>query len=473
MVALKLLTLALVSFGQAGPAAQEADHRLADAFVDGSYGFSIRPPKGWQVIRQRSSERRGIVLLRMVNRPARNRTEELTLKQTSTTRDVPMGEMLEKLHHALELEFSSVEVLSRQVQEITGHQGGILAVSFWRDGLRWLRLQAIIRLRPQNYFVLLYNGPVEGREKSEALFHLVLSSLRLLEDRFSKAELEAGLSAGQQWLSGLGAKDLRKALVAERFVKFEVGGEAVGFVRIREAEGKSKGHPGVRIQERGWLFESSGQARRLQSNTFVRDDLQEEKWKTSVTTLVPIRGPRPAHLDIALEEGIRADEVLLTSQVYEWAQPMAQNPAVAVPRAYLPRGLAGMLPRLVGELSSPRRLVFVEFEHRRAEMGIRVLELKGVGEMPGGGSGGQVFLIEHSEGPAAEPSRLYVDEAGHLLMMKAGDLVAGPAPAAELEKLFAGQVAAAEEEMGRLEREYEEAERRFAPKRRTPRTLQP
>jgi hypothetical protein len=468
MVALSLLILAAVSCGQADPATRKADDRLADALVDGSYGFSIRPPKGWQVIRQRSPERRGVVLLRMMNRTARNRTEELTLKQTSTMRDVPMGEMLEKLHHALELEFSSVEVLSRQEQEITGRQGGLLATRFWRDGFRWLRLQAIIRLRPQSYYILLYNGPAEGRERSEVLFHLVLASLRLLEDRFTRPELEAALSAGQQWISSLGAEALTEAIVPERFVKFEVGGEAVGFVRIREAQGKSKDRLGVRIQERGWLYESGGRVRRRQSNMFIRDDLQAEKWKTSVTTLVPSAGSRSAYLEIALEEGLREDDVLLTSQVYGWAQPTVQNPSLTVPQAYLPRGLAGMLPRLVGDLSTPRRLAFVEFDHRRAEMSIHVVEMKGVGELPDGGTGREVYLIEHYEGPAAEPSSLYVDEAGHLLLMKAGDLVGRPAKAEKLERLFAGRVSAAEREMARLEREYEEAERRFAPKRPAP-----
>jgi len=467
MIAPTMLIVLAFSSGQAGPGGGVSDAQLADPYVDGSYGYTIRPPEGWHVIRQRVPEARGVTLLRMVHQIDRKKIEELLLKQTSTTRQAPMGEMLREIHHALQLEYSNVEVLSQQVQEIAGRPGALIAATFWREGYQWLRLEAIIELRPQQYYVLLYNGPAERRPRSEPLFHFVLGSLRLIKDRLSPAEMDKALTVGKQWLADISAEDMRKAIIPEQYLKIMLDGAPIGFVRIQQGPGTSKGNDGIRIRERGWTFESDGRIRRLQSNMFVSFDRHSEKWKTSVTTLVPAEGMRPAYIENALEEGLRTQDVLLTSQAYQIGQPVTENPAREVPDTYVARALVRMLPQLIGDLSRPRWLAFVEFDHQRVDMVLRVVELKGVGNPTAGAMRDKAYRIEQREGLAGEPSILYVDEEGRVLMVKAGRLTMLPAKAAALEKLFEARVTAADREMARLEKEYEDRQRRFVPRRRS------
>lgn len=381
-----------------------------------------------------------------------------------------MAETLEQAYHGLELEFSNVEILSQQVQDIAGRPGAYLAASYWYEGIKWLRLQAIVEVGPREHMVLLYNGPIRGpirsQQEREPLFQQVLASLRLLEDRLSRAELEAALAAGKRWLSAIDEERLGKAILPEQFLKFELEGKPVGFVRIGQSSARSKGSAGVRIRERGWMFDGDGRLRRLQTNMFVSFDQHAENWKTSVTTLVPATAAGPAYIENALEEGLRARGVLLSSQVYQLSRPVKENPAMEVPEAYVSRVLARMLPQLVGDPATPRRLAFVEFDHQREDVVLRIVTLKGAAKLPGGGTRGKVYLIEQQEGVAGEPTKLYVDDAGRILRLEAGRLTLVPVKAEVLEREFASRVAAAEREMARLEREYTEQQRRFRPKRR-------
>jgi hypothetical protein len=357
-------------------------------------------------------------------------------------------------------------MLSQQVQEIAGRPGGVLAATYWRGGFLWLRLEAVIKVQARRHYVLLYNGPAEARKRSEPLFHLVLASLRLLKPHLSRAELDEALKAGATMLAGIGAEDLRKAVVPEQIFKFVLDGKTVGFVQIRQDVTTMKDRSGVRIREGGWMFEPDGRLRRVQANMFVSEDLREGNWKTSVTTLIPARGAQPAYLENAMEEGLYQQDALLTSQAYHLSDPVTENPPLRVPEAFVSLAVVRMLPRLVGDLSKPRRLAFAQFDHQRVGMVIRIVELKGAGDLPTGVTRGKVYRIEEREGPTGEPSNVYVDEAGQVLLVKSGKLTMVPASAEALERPFESRVAAAKREMARLEKEYEEQERRFMPRHR-------
>ncbi|MBN2562558.1 MAG: hypothetical protein JXQ75_16660 [Phycisphaerae bacterium] len=462
----KMLLFLVISCGQVQPAGEEPDEFLGEAYIDGTCGFSIRPPKGWQLDARRVPEKHGVTLLRMASETGPNRVEEISLKQTSTTREVPMGEMLKELHHALELEFSNVEMLSQQVQTVAGRAGGVLAATYWREGAKWLRLEAVIELQRQQYYTLLYNGPVGERKKSEPLFHLVLGSLRLLEDQMSDAELKEAIEAGAALLSGIGAAELGRAVVRDEILRIDIDGKPAGFVRIQQAVGELKRWRGVRVQERGWMFEPGGVIRRHQANMFVSNDLQIEEWKTSITTMVPASGTTPACLDLMQEDGVRNQDVLLTSQLYHIHEGAVENPALKTPKAYISRALVRILPRLLGDLSKPGRLAFVEFDHLRTGLVIRTVESKGAGKLPGDETREEVYLIQQREGLAGRPSDWYVDKAGRVLMMRAGTLTMVPTKEEEMERLFGARVTEAQGEMARLERQYEEERRRVGPQRK-------
>lgn len=460
MIALSATVFLAVVVGQAVSRPAESVPDLADPYVDGSYGVSIQPPRGWTLVRRQEPEARGVTLLRMVDRISATRVQEMILKRTSTTKAMSISEMLERIASSLELEFSGTKVLSQQVQTISGKPGAVLAASLTSDGVMQLRFEGIIELRPQQYYVLLYSGPAELREKSEPLFHLVLNSIKLLGEELDEAEMAAASEAGVRWMSGLSESALTKAIQPEEFLEVKIDGEVVGVVIIQQSSHTWRDHQGIRIRERGWTFDKNGQVRRLQSTMFLSHDLRDERWKTSVTTFFPAESDKPERLENAWEEGVREGDVLLSNQTYRLSEPPQENSSLRLPKTYIPRVLARLLPRLVGDPSKLEKFVFTAFDHQKAGLILRVVELKGPSELPEGRGPARVFRIDEREG-VAEPSSLYVDETGRLLFMQSGKLSMRPAPREELEKRFADRIDAAEAGMARLDRQYQDSQDRF------------
>lgn len=447
---------------------------LADAYVDGTFGYSINPPKGWQITRQRVPERRGVTLLQMTDRVSPTLTQEIVLKQSSTTQKVAMDEMLKRISDALELEFSDVNILAQQTQQIAGRPGAILSASFFREGVKRLRLEAVIEHKPQSYYVLLYNGPLALRAKSEPLFHRVLGSIRLLADQVDETRMKEALEAGVRLLRSISGEQLKAAVLPEEFLKFESEGRTIGFVAVYQAESTwqpsskpgaaDRGYPGIRIRERGWTFEKDGRARRLQNSMFISYDLKHERWKTSVTTLVPATGNQPEYLDIALEEGLRTGDVLLTNQTYSMGAPAEANPALQLPETYVPRAVIRLLPRLIDDLAKKQSFAFVTFDHGRAGLVARVIECQGEDAAAGIPSKDGVFRLEDREGLAADPTKLYVDASGRTLLVKTGPLTMTRVEGMELARLFSDRIDAAQKRMAELEEVYNKEDARVGRK---------
>jgi hypothetical protein len=487
----------LLVLGQAAPASSPdasadrsrrpavAGSDLADAYVDGTFGFSINPPKDWQMIRQRVPERRGVTLLQMTNRVSPTITQEIVLKQTSTTQKVPLEEMLKRIGDALELEFSDVNILSQQTQQIADRPGAVLSASFFREGVKRLRIEAVIEHKPQSYYVLLYNGPLALRAQSEPQFLRVLGSLRLLADQVNETEMKNALEAGVTFLRALTGRGgaeaperLKASILPEEFLEFESEGRVIGFVAVYQAEGTwdpsgksgaaDRGYAGVRIRERGWTFEKDGRARRLQNSLFISYDLKHERWKTSVTTLVPAMANRPEYLEIALEEGLRTDNVLLTNQTYSMGAPAEANPALELPETYIPRAIIRLFPRLVDDLADKKSYAFVTYDHGRAGLVARVIKCQGEDSSSGIASKNGIYRLDDREGLAAEPSRLYVDRSGRTLRVEAGPLTMNRVDGAEISRRFATRIDAAQRRMAQLEASYDREDARVGRKTNRP-----
>jgi hypothetical protein len=438
---------------------------LADPYVDGSYGISLQPPKGWGLIRQQVPESRGITILRMVDRVSPSRIQEMVLKRTSTTKPLGLKETLERLAASLQLEFNDVTILSQQLQTIAGKPGAVLSATLSSEGVKQLRMEAIIEIGPQQYFVLLYSGPAELRQKSESLFYVVLDSVRLLIGEDDEAALAAAGEAATEWLARIKPEDLEKALQGEQFLQVSLNDQVVGMVIVEQALHTWKSRPGVRVRERGWIFEENGQARHLQSTMFVSNDLRHERWRTTITTLLPADAQNPERIEKEQEEGLREGNALLSSQTYHLGEPSKDNAPLRLPKNYISRALMRLLPRLMDDLSKPRKFTFTTFDHQRQALVLHVVELKGAAQTPAGKSEQLAFRIEEREGFAADPTSRLVDQSGSLLMMKAGQLSLRPASREELEKRFSDRVKASEEKTSRLEEQFEKSMERFRPKR--------
>lgn len=441
-----------------------AEDMLAASYVDGTYGFSIRPPKGWELDRQLVRESRGVRLLRMVNAVSRSRMEEMLLNRIASEKQsaASMEETLKRTARNLELEFSRVDILSQQVQEVGGRPGGVVTALLWTEGFEHLRLVGIVQAEPGIRLVLVYDGPSELRQTREALFQLVLGSLKLLVDESKEGTFEKALEDGAAWLTGLNRAAMEKAVGPDEFLEIRMEDEPIGAVRVERSEYTWEKRLGLRVRERGWTFEPDGRICRSQTTLFVGYDLRSERWKTSVTTLIPAKGDQPENLENTWEEGLRDGDVLLSSQAFQLGQPATENPALRVPPTYAPRAVVRILPKLLDDLSTERTLGFMVFDHQRAGLVLRTITMKGPSQLPVGASvKGKVFRIEEREGVAAAPSNVYVDDSGRVLRIETGKLALVPVEAKDLEARFGKRVADAEEKMSRLEEQYQTAQERF------------
>jgi hypothetical protein len=217
----------------------------------------------------------------------------------------------------------------------------------------------------------------------------------------------------------------------------------------------------VRIAERGWTFEPEGRARSVDSVAFLGNDFSDERWRTRVTTLVPAAAGLAAFLEAGIEEGLRSKDVLVSSQSYSYGRPLVENPALRLPRTYLSRAILRLLPRMVKDLGAPRRMAFTMFDHTRADLVMRIVEIKGAADLPTGAAGTNAFRIDEREGLAAEPSSLYVDATGRLLHAQSGKTTMTPASKEEMERIFGRRVAEADRQISQLEQAYAKDEERF------------
>ncbi len=468
-VLLALMTLVNIQ-GQTGGTFDPPAGKLTEQpYVDGTFGFSLRPPVGWLLNTERVVVGRNTTLLTMTHRLAAGREQSISVRQTLTVNAMPMREMIERTSHALVLESSNMKVLSQQTQQIAGRPGAILTSVFWREGFEQLRFHAIIEARPRVYFVLVCTGPVEVRADIEPLFHLSLDSFRLLDSQLGDKEMKAALSVGAAWLVALDERKLRQALAPPVFLEVRLDDRVIGVVSIHTEAytlermvGKHvQRQPGIRVRERGWTFHADGRIVRTQTAMFVSSDLFTEQWKTSVTTLLPADGAIPPRLENTWEEGLRSADVLLTSQTYSLSEPPKQNEAIRVPKTYISRALVRLLPSLLDDLAKPQHLAFTAFDHHRTDLIVRLVELKGAATCPDGRFGGKAYQIDEREGYAGQPSSLFFDESGRLLMIKTGNLTMLSSDREQLARRFADRIDEADAEMARLEAAYEKDQQRF------------
>lgn len=455
-----VLTLPL-AVGQSRPAPAASDSGLGPAHVDGHYGYSIRPPRGWHLTGGGAPGDESGVLLRMLDATPGAPYHEIVLRHRTTAKARSAEELLDDAHAELVVEYDNVRVDARQQQPIGGKPGGLLSATFDSGGWRKLRLHATVPVRPGRHFVLYYQGPERLRVQNERLFHSVLASFRLLEQRFSEARIRQALADGAAWLETIDADQMRKTIDKESYYRLEIDKKAAGFIRIARGETTEKNRQGLGITERGWTFAEDGSVRRLQTNMFISYDLGMERWKHSLTILFPAVGATSPRLDVAIEEGLRETDVLVSSQLYQFNVPATVNQPVHLPPAYLSRALVRLVPQLLTDLDRPRLLAFAVFDHRRADLVFRFVEIKGRSRLPTGGGPATVYRIDESEGLSGVPASLYVDENGRLLLMESGSLRMSPATRRSLERRYDARMTAAERAMADVERAYRTDQRRF------------
>lgn len=463
MYSLHTLLFAIMPMLQSSQPALRGMDDLAERVVDGSYGFSIRPPRGWCLDRRQIPQGRETTILRMMEPTGRTDVHEILLKHKTIGKPVPIGRMLRLRGYELDLEHPTVEIESQQVQPIADRPGACLAGHYTAEGMPRARFEAIVEITPRSYLVLTCDVPVSIRDRMESLFRRVTASLKFLADPSGEKAMTKALEAGAAWLATCSPDTLKKSLVKDRRFQITSKGKPIGRLRVTERAGRRNRRDGIEINEERWIFEDAGIVRRVQSRMFVSLDLTFERWQSSVTRWIPAEVDRAERLENAFEEGLRERNILVTGQAPTLGQPTRECPPIEVPKAYLSRAMIRMLPRLLGTPRQPRRIGFFTFDADRAGLIVQLFKLRGECEPPANVrvKAGKACCIEQCEGLATSSSIDYVDESGEVLLTRAGDWTLQPATPASLERTFAGRVREARQAMARLEYRYHEDRARF------------
>lgn len=441
---------------------------LAEPYFDGSYGFSIRPPANWTVQRRREVSNLATTLLRM-EEPSPSEPRAFVVEHMVTARAMSIDERFRLAVATFTVEQPEHRIDVKEAREIDGRPGGLLEVSFELGKYARHRMHAFVEIAPRNYLILRYEGDAESRRQIAPVFHAVLDSIKLLAGPLTDEDLKAALESGATWMESLDKEALRKAITPEQYFVFEAEGRPIGFVEIYQRERALKMRErridGVEIFEQSWMFSDDGAVRRNQNKLYLSHDLQLEKWQASATTWLKPEGDRLEQFENAYEEGLRDNDVLISSQTPSFSFPLQQNPPMRLPRTYIPRVMVRLLPRLVGRLDEPRNVAFVTFDHERSGLIIRVIELKGKSADERVGGEGAVYRLDDREGVAAEPMTVLVNEKGALRLVKTRAYTMRVATLEELKRLFEARVLEAEEAMIRMEQAYSESQSRFIRRR--------
>ncbi len=451
-----------------GGAAHAAPVVLAEPHFDGSYGFSIRPPANWSVQRRREVSNLATTLLRM-EEPSPSEPRAFVVEHMVTARAMSTDERFRLAVATFTVELPEHRIDAKEARAIDGRPGGLLEVSFRLGKYERHRMHAFVEIAPRNYLILRYEGDAESRRQIAPVFHAVLGSIKLLAGPLTDDDLKSALETGASWIESLDKEELRKAITPEQYFVFEAEGRPIGFVEIYQRERALKMRErrieGVEIFEQSWTFTDDGAVRRNQNKMYLSHDLQLEKWQTSATTWLKPEGDRLEQFENAYEEGLRDNDVLISSQTPSFSFPLQQNPPMRLPRTYISRVLVRLLPRLIGTLDKPRNVAFVTFDHERSGLIIRVIELKGKSAGDRAAGEGDVYRLDDREGVAAEPMTVYVDGKGSLRQVKTRAYTMRIATLEELKRLFEARVLEAEEAMIRMEQAYSESQSRFIRRR--------
>ncbi|MCK6482538.1 MAG: hypothetical protein HUU22_04590 [Phycisphaerae bacterium] len=438
-----------------------ANVELAEPWVEATYGFSVRPPKGWVLTQTRSLGQREATLLQM-NDPQRSLfPPELLVKFVSMPQETSLDRLMEDWRFGLSSQFGDTDMQETRLVRIAGRPGCRFVATFSREGQSVALLQAAVQLSPTNFLVLVHTGLAAQRGDAERVFDAVLESLRLLEDENSDARARKAVSVGKSWLRSARRADLDAKRRPPVCLALKLNGRECGYLHVVEEPFTFQRADGVRVAERGWIFADDGKVRRHEADLFLSFDHVTESWQNRIVTLVPAREDRQPALAQVWEEGIRDGDVLVAARSYQYGQRPDNQPSLRLPlEGYAPRLLVRWLPRLV-DLSKSETYGFSSYDHARHALVLKTVETRGKVTPPGLSAEGPLFLVIEREGLSGPPIELICDAEGRLVRSTAGPLTMMPTDAAAVEARWAPRIEATVAQMRQLDEQIEKSMQRF------------
>ncbi len=444
-------TVQAQSSAAADPPATAPVLRVAErAYVDASFGYSIRPFADCEVVRQKRTDADGNLELAQFSHFQRNWM--MTVVLSHRDRPASPDDVLATLQEKLRGRDSQAKILRRDKTTIAARPAILFAAAFSLGKTRWLRQEAVVFRTPDELFLITFDTPEADRDVAEGLFDEMVRSFEILRSELVQQQLDRAMLRGEDFLRSLARSGrLGRDLIQEHYLRLRIEGKDKGYLWIREFRTTVDRREGVGLRQETWVFEDDTRVRRQLTEVFLAGDMTFERWNTMTDVVISTAGGLGAERLATFEQGMRQDDKLLVAFSETANAKELKDKAIQTPEAYAPMAVLTFFPRLV-DLSKPDAYAFVCYDSERRGLILRAMRVLGPQEVTVEGRVVRAIRIEDSEGLVPPASELHVDEKGRLVKVTAGNLEMIPATPEQIAGLYRGRVEATLQALRELEK---------------------
>lgn len=323
-----ILALPAVAAAQATSTAPTVE--LAGPYMDRRVGFSIKYPAGAD--RQRVTSATNLVS--WSSRDAATGAIGWTLTvQRATEGDKAVNVKAYASTVVDKLATGGFKSESLQVGQLAGKDMFEIAgkSSFAGKAVFWQR-QAWVQGEPGHFLIVLVSGPVDAKDKLDALFQAVAPTLQLYDRAvLQKAQAES-LQRGKEFLAALTVERLRKAAGSPQYFLMKMGGKTVGYL-VQKVEFINNPSPELKAGMKSFL-DVQGKHEISREMTYAADR-SREAWHN-----VTVSGKNKDVEDVIVKDG----QIACTITPSDGKAVTHQAKA---PEGYLSPALRLVLPRLL------------------------------------------------------------------------------------------------------------------------------
>lgn len=435
---------------RAAPAASPPAKPLLDPpYVDGSFGFSVQPPAGATLYREKQIGDSDVEIARFVILPVQ---WSFTIRITTTTRPLDPQTIVDGLTAKLGSQHQEFKVLKGESAPIAGREGVRYAASFKAQGMDWIRQQAVIPNQETEYFTLVFITPLTDRQLAESYFDQIVASFKILRDERTRERIKAALERGTKLLNqaSTGQIDLGSKVVQDNYLKCVVGGKEIGYVRVSERLGKRDNRRGYLVREWGWLFNADGSITHLEHDMFLALDFSFERWDKRLYELPAEQPNANRQLQVSLENAVRESDQLGVAYLPRPNAIEKRDKLITVEKSYSPAAWNVLFPRLI-DLTKPELYAFSAYNSDRRGMVLRTLDVQTLDKILIDGQQISAYKIEDSEGLLPPASQIFVDTHGKVLRLVAGPVEMVATTGKYIDEKYSAKVAEAQDLFKKLQ----------------------
>ncbi len=417
---------------------------LGPEYVDGSFGFAVRPIAGARIDRRKRTVEGHVQLAQFI------RLEvgwSMSVRLWEPSRPVDVQAARDAIKADLLPTYPDFQITTAEAVNIGGRDAVRVAGTFSTEGQMWLRQHLIVPLRTGEHIIVLLATPADDREIATAAFTQIVNSFKIVRTQAQQEELDAALDRGTsllQRVNGAAQPISTKAATKPIYLRVMRQDKSAGFIEMLEKAGSLDHKQGLQMLQRGWMFNTDGSATYFEESKFTADDGTFGEWRNLSQTM-PSKQVDPKQRVVAsVESGIRRNDQLVVESVQQVGVYHKQTKAIQISPSYAPSAWPLILPRVV-DLNKPEVYAFSMYDPQRRGLILRVLRVAGPTFVQVGGQRTAASKIEDSEGLVPPISEIDVDKNGLPLRLATPTVEMTRTTQAEVEREFGPRIKATQE----------------------------